>query len=114
MSQSARKSIPVVKKLPPGAPGTRRLAERYGDALVCVRYRVDEATGRRQTTVELVVSERQTEAREFHIRVAADEAVLRQQVKAAGGQWDTSKMLWRVSAEVVRKLKLRSRVVVTS
>jgi hypothetical protein len=33
----------VSKKLSPGMPGTLRLLERYGAALVCVRYREIEA-----------------------------------------------------------------------
>lgn len=48
----------VLKKLSPTAPGAKRLATRYGKALVCVRYREDLARGRRLTTVELVVDER--------------------------------------------------------
>lgn len=47
----------IVKKLAPQAAGAKRLAERFGDALVCVRYRVDAAAGRRYTTVELIVAE---------------------------------------------------------
>ena len=31
-------------KLKPGQNGTKRLVEKYGDALVCVRYRYDEAS----------------------------------------------------------------------
>jgi hypothetical protein len=48
----------VIKRLAPGAPGTRRLQDRYCDALVCVRYR-ETADGRaRFTSVELVVKPR--------------------------------------------------------
>ena len=43
--------------LRPGDRGTRRLTERFGKRLVCVRYRYDAASGRRFTTVELVVAE---------------------------------------------------------
>lgn len=45
----------VSKKLMPGQPGTKRLSALYGDALVCVRYRQDRASGRRFTTIEIVV-----------------------------------------------------------
>lgn len=45
-------------RLKPGSPGTRRLLQRYGTDLLCVRYRVDHATGKRFTTVEQVVDER--------------------------------------------------------
>ena len=45
----------VVKKMSPGQPGALKLARRYGDALVCVRYRLDAQGRHRYTTVELVV-----------------------------------------------------------
>ena len=41
-------------KLRPGQKGTKALVEKYGDALVCVRYRYDEASRIRTTTAELV------------------------------------------------------------
>ncbi|MDZ4252513.1 MAG: hypothetical protein U1A72_08055 [Sulfuritalea sp.] len=37
----------VLKKLEPGAAGTKRLAARFDNALVCVRYRDDPTRGRR-------------------------------------------------------------------
>jgi hypothetical protein len=40
--------------LPPGANGTKKLVERYGSRLVCVRYRCDEVRGVRIKTVELI------------------------------------------------------------
>ena len=42
-------------KLKPGQKGTKKLAEEYGDALVCVRYRYDEAKQVRHKTIELIV-----------------------------------------------------------
>lgn len=35
----------IVKKLNPDQKGAQRLAERFGDHLVCVRYRTDPASG---------------------------------------------------------------------
>jgi hypothetical protein len=35
--------------------GTKDLVKRYGDALLCVRYRYDEATNIRVKTVEPIV-----------------------------------------------------------
>ncbi len=48
----------IIKKLHPDQKGALRLAERFGDRLVCVRYRTDHESGRRFTTVEIVVEER--------------------------------------------------------
>ena len=42
----------------PGEKGTRKLAERYGDRLLYVRYRYDRETNTRVTTVELIVDRR--------------------------------------------------------
>jgi hypothetical protein len=44
--------------LKPGQNGTVRLVEKYGDALLCVRYRYDELRDVRLKTVELIVEER--------------------------------------------------------
>ncbi len=43
--------------LKPGRNGTKQLLDRYGDQLVCVRYRYDKARQKRLTTVELIVDE---------------------------------------------------------
>lgn len=42
-------------KLKPGQKGTKAMVEKYGDALVCVRYRYDEASRTRIKTMELIV-----------------------------------------------------------
>jgi len=44
----------VTKSLRPGQRGTKKLMERYGDALCRVRFRVDEEAGIRYKTVELI------------------------------------------------------------
>ena len=41
----------------PGMAGTKKLLARYGERLVCVRYRYDKATGRRVKTAELIVQD---------------------------------------------------------
>ncbi len=43
--------------LRPGMSGTKKLLARYGERLVCVRYRYDRATGRRVKTAELIVED---------------------------------------------------------
>ncbi|MGH8524782.1 MAG: hypothetical protein ACREXY_11365 [Gammaproteobacteria bacterium] len=43
--------------LKPGQKGTRRLATRYGDRLVRVRYRYDKVKRKRYKTIELIVDE---------------------------------------------------------
>lgn len=45
-------------KLKPGQKGTKKLVAEHGDALVCVRYRYDEASSTRFKTVELIVEKK--------------------------------------------------------
>lgn len=100
----------VLKKLSPAAAGAKRLATRFGQSLVCVRYREDTVRGRRFTTVELIIDERPLPP-PAAVRVAYEEVELRSQVKAAGGTWDGKRKLWLLPRAAVRKLKLAHRVV---
>jgi hypothetical protein len=43
--------------LRPGQKGTKKLVTRFGDRLICVRYRYDTTRRKRFTTVELIVDE---------------------------------------------------------
>ena len=105
----------VVKTLRPLQPGTLRLLERYGPALLCVRYREDEAGKTRYTTVELVVDSNPVR------RVAKDEAIvdvriewrerrLRAQAKSLGARLDPKTALWRMSYRSARTLGLLDRL----
>jgi len=101
----------VIKRMAPGASGTRRLAERFGESLVCVRYRENAAQGLRYTTVEIIVDQRHFNAPEDLVRVAYAETELRSKVKDAGGCWDSKLKLWRLPRSAVRTLGLADRVV---
>lgn len=87
--------------LRPGQRGTRKLVDRFGEKLICARYRYDPAGRRRVTTVELIVDEApwnpDAPAKELRrkpadagkvvaVRLDFREEVLRQKVKAAGGR----------------------------
>lgn len=76
----------VVKKLLPQEAGARERAAELGDRLLCVRYRVDPQSQRRQATVELVVEEAPTLASvRVGVRIAWAETDLRRRVKAGSG-----------------------------
>jgi len=108
---ATRPTSTVIKKLAPGTPGTRRLLERYGTALVCVRYRaIETADGdsRRQTTVELVVEERPSRSAEAWLRIAYDETELRRAIEQAGGSWDGERRLWRAPVRAIKRLGMTS------
>ena len=111
--------------LKPGLNGTKRLTEKYGKRLVCVRYKYDEETRKRYTTVELIeeesdwASERPVSRQEHphpssqRLAVPAEygETELREKVKAAGGLWRPRHKLWEMRYEDVTALGLESRVV---
>ena len=95
--------------LKPGQKGTRRLMEKYGDSLLCVRYRYDEKRGLRLKTVEIIV-EAKPGTLSFRYRYTDIVAVmvpynakaLREQLKAVGGRWNPEEKLWRVPYGAIR------------
>ena len=112
----------------PGEKGTQKLVARFGEKLVCIRYRYDAEKGKRYKTVELIVDEESwtpptTEpapavprAAARHtplvgLRVRFDESDLRRQVKAIGGTWDPGKRLWFAPEEYVKRIGLAHRIV---
>ena len=115
----------VKKKLNPGARGTKRYVEEYGDRLVCVRYRHDGVRKKRLTTVEIIVAEADltrlyTEAakaiyphhnQQVFVRIGYQETQLQKLVKQAGGQWQRERKLWRMRRHLAIELGLRDRIV---
>ena len=104
----------IVKKLNPDQKGALRLAERFGDRLVCVRYRTDSESGRRFTTAEIVIEERASIApapRHSLVRVGWKKTELRRAIKEMGGVWLHDRKLWQVPRNAVKKLRIQDRVV---
>jgi hypothetical protein len=109
-----RTTYRVIKTLAPGDRGTVALAQKYGQALVCVRHRTDDKGTVRYTTVELVVHSapiRPRSTRIVFVRTEPHEQALQSMIKAAGGRWDGKNRLWRLPSRVVGILNLRDRVV---
>lgn len=106
--------------LRPGQRGTRRLCDEYGDRLVCVRYRYDEARGVRLKTVELVVDERPWRyCLPWHLEpsnrmVLVDgrfiERALRRELQAAGGAWRPEHGAWEVPYAVAERFGIHGLV----
>jgi len=88
--------------LKPGQRGTKSLTEKYGDALLCVRFRYDAALRQRLKTIELVVEKsewtpppsRYTPDTLVPLRIEAADMKMRLHAKAAGGRWNPEKQLW--------------------
>jgi len=107
--------------LAPGQNGTKKLLTKYGDRLICVRYRYDSGSGLRHKTVELIEetalwsprgrNPRRAPADLVAIRIAFSETALRERVKSAGGIWRARQRLWEIDWKTVRELGLQQRVV---
>ena len=90
--------------LKPGQRGTKSLTSKYGDDLVCVRFRYDAATRQRIKTVELIIEradwepppEKLSADSVVAVQIAGYETELRKKVKAIGGKWNPEKRLWYV------------------
>lgn len=91
--------------LRPGQSGTKTLLKKYGEDLVCVRFRYDPATNQRLKTVEIIVerSDWRPQTAKFSeeilvpLRISAKDMTSRNKVKAVGGRWNPEKQLWYVS-----------------
>ena len=107
--------------LTPAQNGTKKLLARYGDRLVCVRYRYDAALGVRHKTVELIVetvswaprarTPRRAPDDLVGVRISYSETALRERVRNAGGIWRARQRLWEIDWKTVRNLALQDRVV---
>ena len=111
---------PVEQTLIIGENGTKTLSKRYGDSLVCVRYRRCARTGARYKTVELKLRAYEAPAlhradfyqREtVHLQISWEERELQPAIKQAGGRWEPEAKLWKVNGATVERLRLWDRVV---
>ena len=104
--------------LQPGQAGTRGLVDKYGDRLVCVRYRYDVARRKRYKTVELIEEEAtwtpQTESpgQEALVGVVMGktENSLQQRIREAGGRWNSTRGVWELRYADVVALGLTGRL----
>ena len=116
----------VKHTLKPGQRGTKQLVDKFGERLICVRYRYDPQRRKRYKTAEIVVDEqlwiedrpRMTFGRiepeprgPVLVRIAYDEYELRAEVKQRGAKWVPEDRLWRMSYYDVEELGLRPRIV---
>jgi hypothetical protein len=107
------------RTLLPGKPGTKKYQKKYGDKLVCVRYKYDINKNEKIKTVELIVSREQWNPEKVkippnkivNIRINYGEIELARKVKNLGGIWDRSKKLWQIPYRKVEILRLQDRIV---
>jgi hypothetical protein len=101
--------------LKPGQRGTKRLVEQYGESLLCVRYRYDEASRKRLKTIELVIEESDWSPKIASesivgVQVAFREADLQQKVRQAGGKWNPARRVWELRYDRAVALGLKDRL----
>lgn len=104
----------------PGQAGTRKLVERYGDRLVCVRYRYDADLGYRHKTVELIVDTvpwpgrsrrpRRRDEERVAVRIGYAETELRERAKRLGALWRPGPRLWEMRWLDAKRLGIADRV----
>jgi hypothetical protein len=116
MREDADHAMRTRLKLKPGQRGTKRLLAEYGERLLCVRYRYDEATRKRYKTIELIVDIVDWEPKTrpdtiVGISVEYREADIRQRVKQAGGKWNPVARQWRIRYATAVALGLEDRIV---
>lgn len=95
------------------------MVEKYGDALVCVRYRYDESSRTRIKTVELIVerkelpSPKQKLADEslVQVQIAYGEAALGKMARKMGGKWDPGVKLWHIPYGKIKGTELEKNMI---
>ena len=105
----------VRSTLIPGQKGTKKFLERYGEQLVCVRYRYDEQRRKRFTTIEIIVEESAWSPPEkpeiVGLRVEFKETELQRRVKQAGAKWNSAMRVWEIQYDQALALGLKKRIV---
>ena len=103
----------------PGQPGTKKLVERYGDNLLCVRYRYDDQKKTMYKTIEIIIDEKPWQGKSpkvpnhetADIRISFNEVELRSRIKECGGKWDPQKKVWQLPYRRIKELDLLDRIV---
>ena len=111
--------------LNPGAPGTRQLLKQFGDRLLYVRYRYDEARNLRVKTAEIIVEERPWAPRPkpapldyVHIRLPKPDPqspsppALDKAIRRLGGVFHESTQTYRLTYAAATVLQLTECIVV--
>ncbi len=109
----------IKRTLIPGKPGTIKWVNKYGDRLVCVRYRYDPINHHKMKTVEIIVDkgvkrkrrERIPANKIMQIKVIYGEKELARVVKQAGGKWNRTEKVWELPYQAICDLGLEDRMV---
>lgn len=107
----------------PGQHGTKAYVDQYGDQLICVRYRYDEASKCRYKTIEIIVEAKPWEPKQkvaskhniashtlVGIRVSLSESDLQGQLRKIGALWRRELQVWELRYDQVVTLQLTHRI----
>jgi len=106
-------------KLRPGQKGTKKLLAKYGDALLCVRYRYDVQSRTCFKTVELIIekkpwtpsSHRFKNDTHVPVRIGYGDKDLREKAKAAQGKWDPKTRAWHIQFGKIKGTELEKFII---
>lgn len=107
------------RTLLPGQPGTKNLQKKYGEKLLCVRYRYDTEKGQKIKTVELIVEKQDWKPsgknsppnKTTYLKIEYGEIELARKIKSIGGRWNRQKKLWELPLRQVKILNLEHRII---
>ena len=106
------------RKVSLGQNSIRALLDKYGEQLICVRYRYDEERQIRHKTVELIAEtiawipqpEKIRSDALVGVKVELEEVKLQKQIRQAGGKWNRQLRLWEIRYDQVVALDLQARI----
>ena len=107
----------VVKKISATQSGALKLARRYGEALVCVRYRHDAEKQHRYTTVELVVDQAPILRRKrpldavVVVRIPLGDTARQRRAESLGAKWDGNACVWYMRRSTAKQIGLLKQIV---
>ncbi len=109
----------ICRKIRAGGTGTKKMVEKYGNRLLCVRYIYDVVRGIKIKTVELIEEQRPWKAGQHHIppnkimhlRVEYGEVKIGQLIKSCGGRWNKLAGYWELPYREVISLGLDNRII---
>jgi len=109
----------TTKTILPGNSGTKKEFDKYGNKLICVRYKNDYINRRKVKTVELIIENKPWSEnkgkrpinKKVYITVDYNEKHLRKIVSSTGGIWNKEKRLWEMIYGDVINLGLEDRLI---
>lgn len=109
----------TTKTILPGQPGSIKEWEKYGDKLICVRYKVDPISDKKIKTVELIVDRKNIKNtkkripynKKVFVKIEYSERQKRRTAKSLGAVWNSKRKLWKMQYGDVYNLNWEDRIV---